>query len=186
MLSSPFDEVDEKLPLLLFSAKVDGRDGDPIGVSVGDTGCDRVEIANIELVASFCAPFLASLLVASTFAVSVVTTGLAAEANECDRIALGGCGRFCTPVDEALSVLSIRLWLDLASFLAVRAIGSGSSKAGMLMVLSSLDFFIFECPKLGFGSVSRSFCASVSMVIGCEPGAVASALSSAQIPPLKS
>lgn len=101
MLSPPVREVDEELPLLLISANVDGREGDPTGVSVGDAGCERLVIAIIELAAPFCSLYLVSVFTESIFAVSVVTTGLAAAANECDRIAFGGCDRFCTPVEDA-------------------------------------------------------------------------------------
>lgn len=90
IFSSPFEEVEDQLLVLLLSVKVEVLDGEPMGVSIGEAGWDRLEIATMELTASLRAFSLLSFFGVSTFAGSVLTMGLAAVANERDRIALGG------------------------------------------------------------------------------------------------
>lgn len=106
MMLSALEDVDEKLPLFPTRDMVDGSVIDPTGVAVGDVGWERLLMAIIAVVASrFCLAFI-SCFAASTFALSVLTTGLAADANECARIILGG---FCTLEEDAVSVVSTRV-----------------------------------------------------------------------------
>ncbi len=81
--------------ILLFSHNVGVSIGSPLGASEGEVDWVRLEIAIIALVASDCCLRVCSVETESTLALSILSRGFAADANERDRRAFGGSVRFC-------------------------------------------------------------------------------------------
>lgn len=119
MLAALEEEMEEELLLVcvrLFSHSVGGSG--KVDASVGDVGGERCAMAIMALVASEYFLSFVSFLADVILALSMLTKGSAAEANDRDLIAFGASdgARFCAPVVDGLFALSLGV---AAAFLAV-------------------------------------------------------------------
>lgn len=103
----------------------------------GDVGRDLLEIAIMELVASCCCLRFLSDCIEFMFALSMLTRGLAADANDRDLKALGGPVDLCTPEEMVSLALSTSIGVELVAAFC-RWPGEGAfGKSAMFVSFSS-------------------------------------------------
>lgn len=101
------------------------------------------------------------------FALSMVNSGLAADANDRDLSAFGGSVRLCTPVEAPSLPESCRCCVEVAAAFEVGIKVEDSEKIGMLIVRSSLVRGDGWGTDTASTSTSASSCGASSGILVC-------------------